>query len=70
MFSRIGFNKGKHTRKDKQMAKRSSGAKVKSSIMIPKEIMAELKQEAKKTHRSVSGMIAEIVMSHIEKRDV
>lgn len=52
------------------MAKRSSDTKVKSSIMIPKDIMIELKQEAKKTHRTVSGMIAEIVMSHIEKRDV
>lgn len=52
------------------MAKRSSDTKVKSSIMIPKDIMIDLKQEAKNTHRTVSGMIAEIVMSHIEKRDV
>lgn len=54
--------------KSASKSKKTSDAKVKSSIMIPREIMAGLKEEAKRTHRTVSGMIAEIVMAHIDKK--
>lgn len=47
--------------------KQKNESKVKTSVMVPKEIMAKLKAEAKRTHRSVSGMVAEITMDYLKK---
>jgi hypothetical protein len=50
------------------MKRKNEAAKVKTSVMVPKEIMAELKAEARRTHRSVSGMVAEITMDYLKKQ--
>lgn len=49
--------------------KRKNESKVKTSVMVPKEIMALLKAEARRTHRTVSGMITEITVAYFVKAD-
>ncbi len=52
-----------------QMKRKNEAAKIKTSVMVPKEIMAKLRAEAKRTHRSVSGMVAEITMNYLKKQN-
>ena len=49
------------------MKRRKDDGTLRTSVMMPKHVLEFIKAEARKTHRSVSGMIAEITLDYMKK---